>query len=151
MLGCIEILPKPTESGKNTFGCKINGEKFIPEKKELFSGPPVYGYFGADSSFYLVGDVKPHTISLRIKKITKTGDYILSDKLNRSYYINYKTFSVYYLINQQNTGRISISRVDYSKRIVSGTFEFEAFNEKDPTDIVKITKGRFDIDFTTLK
>ncbi len=35
MLGCIEILPKPTESGKNNFGCKINGEKFIPEKKGL--------------------------------------------------------------------------------------------------------------------
>lgn len=151
MLGCIEILPKPTESGKNTFGCKINDEKFIPEKRGLFSGPPVYGSLNTDSSFYLVGDVKPHSVSIFIKKITKTGDYILSDKFNRAEYSNYATDSFDYFTNQKSTGKVNISRVDYTKRIVSGTFEFEAVNENNPTDIVKITKGRFDIDFTTLK
>lgn len=44
-----EKLPKLTEEGKNTFGCKVNGKNWVPHGGGGFSGiPPVDGGFFRD-------------------------------------------------------------------------------------------------------
>jgi hypothetical protein len=63
--GTNENLPQITNEGKNTFGCKVNGEIFLPKSKGGFSlgfRPPIltaryfylqYNYYGLEPGHYL--------------------------------------------------------------------------------------------------
>ena len=44
-------------------------------------------------------------------------------------------------------GWLHISRLDTIAHITSGTFEYDAVNEDDNTDTIKIREGRFDAKF----
>jgi hypothetical protein len=64
------------------------------------------------------------------------------------------SYVVYYNTGGQNayetnnavTGQLIITKFDAIKQIVSGTFYFDAINDKG--DIMKITNGRFDMQYT---
>jgi hypothetical protein len=43
------------------------------------------------------------------------------------------------------TGNITITRLDLENGYRAGTFSCKAVNRDDPTDIIEITDGRFDI------
>lgn len=44
-------------------------------------------------------------------------------------------------------GKIHITNIDTMNKFISGIVEFDAVNEKDDTDTVKIRQGRFDCKF----
>ena len=53
-----------------------------------------------------------------------------------------------YFTFEQNMGELEILRLDTINQIISGTFQFDAINEDDITDTIKIREGRFDVKFT---
>ena len=58
---------------------------------------------------------------------------------------NVKTF-----LSNSNSGRIVITRFDYPNKIISGIFSFNLYNSNNPSEIIQITDGRFDINLVTL-
>ena len=151
-------LPAETQSGENTAGCLINGEVFIPHQRGLLSSlfcdydflDGKY-YFNLNFSDQRGGYVKTiavqtRTIDLQIgeiyvlnKKTIDNGDFIGGGGV---YDINLA--NIFYT-NSIKTGELKITRLDYitGRRIISGTFWFDAVNASGET--VEIRQGRFDI------
>ena len=78
---------------------------------------------------------------------TSYGIYHFRDKkyLDPNTGIFGKTYT--YITRAALPGKVKITKLDRSSKIIAGTFEFEAVNIQDPNDVAKITKGRFDIEF----
>ena len=164
LFSCGEKLPKPTQKGANTFGCKINGKKWVPDGGGLFSGiKPIRGGFHEITSF----PVYKRGIFLRTSSQDgqdvefflnswKTGKYSLSTDTQSSPGALYpKDYGYYqsangttYLTSSRYTGTVTISKADTATGIVAGTFEFTVGDTKGQT--VKITDGRFDVNTRTL-
>ncbi|MEQ8927143.1 MAG: hypothetical protein RLO81_15085 [Fulvivirga sp.] len=49
-----------------------------------------------------------------------------------------------------NSGKVTITRYDTIETIISGTFDLEMVDENSKTDTIKITDGRFDINWGNL-
>ena len=165
LFGCGEKLPKPTQKGANTFGCKINGKKWVPDgRKALFSSAqPISGGFHTISSnpIYIVG-IYLRTLSEDGQEVKiflnnwKTGNYTLSEDTQPKPGALYpKDYGYYqsangttYLTSSRYTGSVTISKADTATGIVAGTFEFTIGDTKGQT--VKITDGRFDVNTRTL-
>ena len=56
-------------------------------------------------------------------------------------------FKSYETTNNTNN-LLRILKLDTINQIISGTFQFDAINEEDITDTIKIRVGRFDVKFT---
>ncbi|KHJ39504.1 hypothetical protein PBAC_00110 [Pedobacter glucosidilyticus] len=154
----IEALPAATQEGKNTFGCLVNGEVFIARGRSGFSPP----YFECDYSFisetnsfrfYLRG-----TDEIRSSNTNSIIIYSTGIKLNSSIKIDLRELQDGYanarysetLLNEFSTtstskGEITITKLDESKRILSGTFWFDAVNEAG--EKVEVREGRFDMKY----
>lgn len=152
-----EKLTKPTQTGANTFSCKINGQVYIP-RNEAFSAN------GIDVSLYKNGDDPnfhdlwiltsapqfnpPRQLYIFIYKINQTGTYPLKGSAYK--YCQYFTLppnEKEYNTKTTDVGEVVITKFDLTNRIMSGTFWFNAVNLKDPNDKVSITDGRFDLKF----
>jgi len=159
----IDQLPPETQTGANTFGCLVDGKVFKPAGSGL-SGPNLAG------TYQYIGNTDPYgyvfAVSGTNKKdpdnITgvafvfdsvemKVGVYPLVQRKNGQgmgqYRIDQRNgqFSQYYT-NNIVTGVLNLKKFDLTNQIASGTFWFNAINDKG--DTVKVTDGRFDIRFT---
>jgi hypothetical protein len=142
-------LPKPTQKGLNTFGCRVNGEVWIPEKTigAIPASPAITGGFSKSGNntfridlYARKNDDQSLTLFLPNAII---GDNFFSQTLPGL--INYAEFyngNRRYQTSSVNTGKVTITRADTVSKILSGTFEFVGGrgNEK-----VTVTEGRFDI------
>lgn len=153
-------LPEVTQEGKNTFGCKINGKNWVPHGGGAFSGvDPVYGDYLATYSFNTTSNnvfIRAYdgkaNINIYLRSVEKPGLYPLInntlDLNNQRNPYNYGYFQSEdgseYLTNTQYNGEVNIVRADTIHKIISGTFNFTAFN-KSTGKIVKVTDGRFDV------
>jgi hypothetical protein len=156
-------LPPLTFEGKNTIGCKINGVPWVPKGK-FGGGVAIYptsgGYYG-DPFFpgrhILIKTNDPDSyINLFCRNYAGDG-YIPPGKYNldrstQVFPFGYGEIHSYghlnfngkdYVTDSLHTGWIEILKSDTLKGIVSGRFEFTAYN---PTDgkTYHITEGRFD-------
>ncbi len=149
-------LPKATEKGANTFGCKIDGVAFEPCKDR--------GLFGSSSLFASLS-VSTITSATILAKCTQndpykyviitlgnfhgTGEYLLSDNENNicQYQEPDPSPGNYYSSYYTKSGRIIITKDDRTNYILSGTFEFIAANQDSTNDIVTVTDGRFDVSY----
>ncbi|MEJ7780588.1 MAG: DUF6252 family protein [Daejeonella sp.] len=143
-------LTKETQSGANTFSCKINGKVFLP-KEELFSGRTLYANIKTINGIKILivgasNATNKLDVSLKIENFTGVGTYQLST--SQSIFADYEIRNpvpneIKYTTRNSDIGKINITRSD--NNIVSGTFEFTCINEKDNADRVVFTKGRFDL------
>ncbi|WP_210518904.1 DUF6252 family protein [Hymenobacter terricola] len=138
-------LPKATQEGKNTFGCLLDGEVFIPTPSHNVFQPvtPLQGYFyrreigvkayGEQGQMYLAlrDAFRPGTYSLAE---TSTGNY---GSLNRS--------SGGFYTSSTHGGLITLTRIDTVARVMAGTFEFSALDRSGGT--ISVKSGRFDVAF----
>ncbi len=69
---------------------------------------------------------------------------------NHALYSKYKPGSADYITNSKFNGSINITRLDRVNKIVAGTFEFTAEYMNGSGETVKVTDGRFDINWSTL-
>jgi len=169
-LSCEESLPRPTKKGKDTFGVKINGRNWLPETG-LFGPDPTSARYGNSRLTVHAAKTNKNTneyIYIYIENITKPGEYAINfntlpPPLGTSY-TNYGTYShndkmyqdpvtgqlgkyVYYTTNANHKGKVKITKLDIDKKIVAGTFEFTAEDYNNSNQTVKLTKGRFDLNF----
>lgn len=137
----LEKLPPATQSGRRTFGCLVDGKAWVIE-----GITDVDGYYQMGTLFIAASVannviVQEIAIGLQDNNLT-TQDYLLSDypygRLNdlRSN-CDHRTSSNY-------SGKLTITHLDKTRSIISGTFAFEAYSS-DCEKVVRITDGRFDI------
>jgi len=156
-------LPPATQTGANTGGCLINGERFVAVEQggSLLSNPipALGGGFAFDSVYYvtLSGIYKGQRATVMLFLRTRVaGTYQLNH--TTQYYpqgdplrvFSHATFSTAgsggetYVTNSQHTGQVVLTRADVQAGIAAGTFEFTAASTFDPSKTVTVTSGRFD-------
>jgi hypothetical protein len=164
--GFIPTLPEVTQSGKNTFGCFVDGKLLTPRDGTGLQGIPDKGivYWGSTNSIYNeidVHDFKSENgdlLTLHIQNLDQngSGNFIINEsnceKLNNANpSINMRLrFDNIWYCSIEDTGSLVISRYDFENRIVSGTFNFSAQNRDNPNEIIEVTEGRFDLKWDEL-
>jgi hypothetical protein len=152
------VLPSPTllpitAEGKNTFGCMVNGELWLPKGTLTYyyytwqDFPALYGTLSLRPERDNKNDHSSFLIQLH-NRVFRTGKHYLYSNHNNSNYIRYAWNSINYenFANDSNNF-IDLTRLDTVSRIASGTFRLMLLNVNDPKDTVRITDGRFDIQF----
>lgn len=142
----VDQLPPPTQSGKYTFGCLVNGEVMIPDDTTSMLAE----YQGG--MMQIIGEVWHEDFFQTIKIIVldpiiigqnydltdmSTTRVIYSRKINGSI-CNYEAEDTF-------NGWIKFSKIDRTNLIVSGTFEYSTVTEN--CDTIRVTNGRFDFPY----
>ncbi len=151
-------LPPATQSGANTFGCLVNGVPWVPQ-----------GYGGSSPNLSIDYDPSFNNGIFGIAAYRKTitdntyisigiGDSIRLISAPYTFNIGFKKLGGAYFVDSfycqrmstdslhKISGFITISKLDRSKNIISGSFECQLFNPN-CGDTIKITNGRFDFKF----
>ena len=142
-------LPLITQTGKDTFGCLINGEIWLPKAYDLF--PVKYIVLervndqrvwhigvrqGAASNFYFSineDSLKEGKINIPVDESNDIGIYHASQRFdNSSFRWNYNL-----------PGELIITRLDTVNKVISGTFWFDLINSNYKK--IEIRDGRFDL------
>ncbi len=150
-----EVLPPATQTGAGTFACKINGQSFIDTSGgyfncfyQLIDGEYFFGIQGKDKD----KNMRTIALSTTAKSISEGETLQLLKNINGNAWgggrfdTNTTGGDASYT-NQQYTGELTITKLDFTNHIVSGTFWF---NIKHPTTgaTIEIREGRFDTLFT---
>lgn len=159
----IAALPPATQEGKETFGCLVNGVAFTPKGSTLggpilssyyqyLNSPTAQGYFfNVSASRKNGGDngtegIAFGTINLQLLE-GKT--YILNENIEghatARYGITISVNSNDFTTTKLSMGELHISKFDETNQIVSGTFWFDAVNDKG--EKVEVREGRFDVHY----
>ena len=145
-------LPPTTQTGANTFGCLLNGQAWTPQGNDGFSNysvsyDPTY-HLGTLSvaAYRLSGNgANQQTIGFSSDSIRVNGVYFIKKGgRHQAGVVNRATSCQYYSQDAgvYCKGYFTITRLDLSAGIVSGTFAFTLY--KPGCDTVRITQGRFD-------
>lgn len=149
------VLPPITQVGANTFGCKINGEVWVPRIEP--SDAVATDIFAALSEqdgqgkgrihanlFTLDGRVDLFKLSFG-PTFFRTGEYHYPE-CSLIYWPT--TGGLYIFTNADpSANRMTISVLDTARNIISGQFEFLLVNNHYPYDTIKIEDGRFDLQY----
>ncbi len=147
-------LTAETQTGANTFSCKINSKLFTP-KQSLFGPMPLIGRIDKkilDGARILVieainNDLTASKIEINIDNFNSTGRYDL-DYANNNRYAEYvyeynMPSKTIYSSKSTNIGYVNITKS--SDKIISGTFEFTLSDLNNVSNTSSVTSGRFDI------
>jgi len=142
----LEKLPAATQAGAYTFGCLVNGKAWVVQNS-------LHTVAIDQVNFSLWGSIQNNSQNIFFF-IQDPGivvkSYLLNDRMSQ-----YAQFSNYTDINNScecyadgttGNGILNITKFDQTKLIVSGTFNFTAWNTK--CDTIKVTEGRFDLHYT---
>ena len=156
----IEELPPITQTGANTFGAKVNGALWVPQG---FGPIPASNILearqmGTDiviNARNFASSPNETEFQIYLQNVVATGVYPLNT--NVSHPSTDVTYAYYVKrnINPENewvtsaayTGSVTISRIDQTNRIVSGTFEFNMINVYNSQQPLSVNEGRFDLRF----
>jgi hypothetical protein len=158
-----KVLPPITQTGANTFACKINGQVWVPYYHcdsycmgcvELdYNIHPVYSISmfplrlslqagkseNPYSGIFSIGPASLRGLTMEdLSYIYKVGNVF--DSLG----IDFITNSGYYTPQYDNPDNIfQITKLDTTNKIISGIFGFTLYTS--PTDSIIVTDGRFDL------
>jgi len=172
-----DSLPKATTIGANTAGCYIDGKLLVPKDGNTGFTGTAYGlryyygnYFWPNKEDYWQLHISNNEsednefgIVLYIRNMQNgNGDYIVGQS-NGDFFDNGSNNNqviaginkngvnkTYY--SSDESGIITITRSDlaYGISMYSGTFHATLYYKDDPSEIIEITDGRFDINSLTL-
>ncbi|MEQ8927142.1 MAG: hypothetical protein RLO81_15080 [Fulvivirga sp.] len=169
-------LPPITEEGLNTFGCYVDGVLLLPvDGTPGFGGgrrafgitfvyrkdslrdslrPPYFALFAGDR----MQNNGPDYVYIYIPSLSSSGTYTIGPSNgyqgidsppNTHVFIGTydveKNFIKY--LSYDNSGKVIISRFDTINTVISGTFELSLVDIDTKNDTIKITDGRFDINW----
>ena len=156
----LEQLPPATTTGANTAGCLVNGQAFLPKGRSQF-GPILSCFYQQHQDGYHFGlgivekgsnENKSVNISLNPQQLNKNTTYNLVAILNgtSNYNSNFGEYIIYYALNSDkefrtstlNIGEVKITKLETQRRIISGSFWFDA---RLSDEIIEIRDGRFDM------
>jgi uncharacterized protein DUF6252 len=139
---CDTCLPEITTTGRNTFGCRVNGKTWLPKggsdalNVDYFNQHLIVNAFNSGSKQYIDIDFAPITDTVTYNLYTPGLSTQWGRYINSSTTINYNADTIYH-------GFIHVSKFDPVEGTMSGTFAFDAYNPQG--DTVHITDGRFDL------
>ena len=142
-------LPAITAEGKNTFGCLVNGELWLP-KGRLGQGAAFIELQLPENkeviNLYVDDDKTNSGITISINDSPGLKTEKIYDLKDDAYYVEYSSNRNGKLCfyRQVLDGYIKLSKFNPGGNIISGTFEFKAYSDA-CNDTVTITEGRFDI------
>ena len=152
-------LPPATTSGNNTFGCKINGEVYLPKGTWALKGLGSPAYFSDEGGFgFDVRNFSDFEYTTYMTLHTPTGifgvgiyeDFAFSDIQRFEFVIdtivdgNETSYIKPYETDTTMYRKIEITRFDLSNGIISGLFEFTMVHSETDNRL-SITEGRFDL------
>lgn len=151
-------LPPATQTGANTFGCRIDDKFWVPLGFGLVPTAPIL------EAQFLATDLKINArnfsaspteseFEFLIKGATVPGVYLLNSNVSYpnaaasyAYYVHRKlTPDNEWITSAQYTGSVTITKIDTISHFVSGTFEFHAINMYNDPQPINVRDGRFDI------
>jgi len=149
-------LPPITTEGKNTFGCLVNGEVWLPKNSIVKSGKGLSANFYPDdiNVFTIGADRFDEFLNITVTDCCDDGSYFLindSEMNSSATYINSELDHCYYetdSVKTGNYGEIEIIHFEPRKFIVAGTFEFTVVTED--CDTIRVTEGRFDVNYNAI-
>ncbi|MGH2643347.1 MAG: DUF6252 family protein [Chitinophagaceae bacterium] len=152
-------LPPATQTGAGTFGCKINGQIDTANYADNFGAfatylhlvyPPEYSF--EDGYFLTVHGEKRNKWGITLKtdslQIYEDSTYTLgSHRKGTAYaiYLNYP--GTPYYTQDSLEGKMTITKIDETNQIISGTFWFDAIDTI-TEEKVQVRDGRFDLLYT---
>lgn len=148
-------LPPATQTGAGTFACKVNGQNFIDTSGGYFNcyyqfidGEYYFGIQGRDEN----ESMRTVVLSTTAKSISEGETLLLLENIDGNAWGGgrFNTDTVggdASYTNSQYTGELTITKLDFTNNIVSGTFWFD-IEHPVTGETVKIREGRFDTLFT---
>lgn len=142
----LEKLPPATQEGKNTFGCLVNGKAWVTESS--IDAIALYEMAVLQISAGIEEKDRDQGITLAILGgITQGMSYDLS--LDPEYEAKFGWIRPERICTYDDdstlSGRLTITKLDASKFIVAGEFEFITVVQD--CDTIKVTDGRFDLTY----
>jgi len=150
------ILPPVTHTGANTMGAYIGSTIWNPQHTGYDTGINCE----TDGSILYIRGEAPESagqtdLSIQIYNYTGPGDYTLNNRppanfapLNGNAAYNQGSVIIghqAYYSDSLHYCKVTITYVDSAKKIISGTFAFDAVNPAVPADVIHVTSGRFDV------
>ena len=144
LTGCkkdITELPAATTTGANTFGLKLDGAFWTPQKFGIAATAPILEarFTGTNGLFINARNFSSSPteteFEIYIQNITGTGVFEFNQKTGNypnhsssyGYYIKRKFMPLgEWITSAQYPGSVTVTRFDTANKIVSGTFEFTA-------------------------
>lgn len=151
-------MPPFTDTGANTFACKIN-EKIWIAKSGFFSNRAIIARYNQEKTLTLIAYKPDYAESIDfspIKNVMGTGEIKLGNPNVVSYTIGSSSKpKSYYETNNIYGGMLIIKKLDTINRICAGTFYFDAvsapYHQNDTTfkkgEVIHITEGQFDFKY----
>ncbi|MDQ3142541.1 MAG: DUF6252 family protein [Bacteroidota bacterium] len=147
-------LPPITMEGKNTFGCKMNGEVWLPYKSlgDISTGSVLnFSYNKSNQKFHLtaIHAEKKYKELLQINiQLVKEGiykNYVDSWRSDDVFYSDNDGELKYYIVDSTAIdNQIKITKFDSINHIISGEFYFTLY-EINYKDTIIVSDGRFDL------
>jgi hypothetical protein len=146
----------------NTIGCLVNGKALVPKGETWHSNTYSCQYQYLNNSlsegYYFTVSVinskdKPLTsVYVQTNNLEfeegKTYPLVSENEEGNAYgffWTDNGTKSTYYFTNETNRGELTITKLDKYNQIISGTFWFDAVNERG--EKVEVREGRFDMKY----
>ncbi|CAL2076396.1 conserved exported protein of unknown function [Tenacibaculum sp. 190524A02b] len=156
----LQQLPPMTQVGANTVGCLVNGEAFLPKGSNPTGSPIVTCFYQFLDGNYEFGlgfnnnEKKPlvRRVSIQTNKLKFTEGQTYDLKAETSEDSAYAYFILGgnqygYGTTNTFTGELTITKLDPTKAIISGTFWFDA-KRANTDEVIKIRDGRFDMQYS---
>jgi hypothetical protein len=142
----LEKLPPITQEGKNTFGCLVNGRALVTTNTMQITA--IYQGGGVQLSGGDEGKDYDKDIKIVLNDPLVEGEiYLLTNP--PSYRAQYRdevsTGICLYEYGDTYEGHLIFLKIDKTKYIISGTFEFSTVTQG--CDTIRITNGRFDVQY----
>jgi len=142
-------LPKATQEGKNTFGCLLDGQVFLPTSSHNIFQPirPLRGLFlRREIGIQAYGEQGQMYLALR--DAFRPGTYTLGETATGNYASLNRSMGMFYTSSTRG-GSLTLTRIDTVARVVAGTFEFSALDyyRGGTGGTITVTSGRFDVTF----
>jgi hypothetical protein len=156
------VMPPLTHQGINSFGCYVNGELFVAnEGPSVWSSEPLSGSFDESTGHFSLQAkrYRPNSsiiedVRIRATILAGEGKYnflYFPDGVGLGYGHNMADPKCEYYYKEYpgfDGGKLTITHLDETKNIISGTFYINLINEDCEGDtLLKITDGRFDYSY----
>ncbi len=147
-------LPPETQTGANTFACKVNGKVFLPKGR-----PNIYGnelqvvydetFEGGHLGVSAYNKDLDASIGFGGSEIDKPNIYTTKADSSNRLIFNYfpNNCSFFSLDNSLSFGILTITKIDKFNRVISGRFEATIYARQPECGKVEITEGRFDLKY----
>lgn len=151
-------LPPATQTGANTFGCKVNGQVWVPRVPLFSLDVPLVAYL-SESNNSGAGRITCNLIDGTTQQYEWMSMNFIADQFSvgeycctqnpvvRTSYLS-SNDNWYLSYCQQERNCINITRIDTINNVISGTFEFTVYRDTtNQSDKITISEGRFDLKY----